>query len=333
MIRGAMTRYLAIAIVLWASSARADKAAADAAFAEAKRLVAAGKLAEACPKFEVSYNEDPQVGVLLNLADCHERTGKLATARAEFRSASELAHQRNDNREKYATARASKLDNRVAHLVLHARPGVTGVQVTLDDRDVTAMIDSDLPIDTGHHVLVTTSTGNAPSKMSLEIQRDGVHREVTVPAHVEPATPVTTTATEPAPPTTEPVQPVTEVDAHARNVRHAIAGGIAGAGLAVLGVGIAYGFGSQAHWNHRTDNMNCVDAPAPSTDVICNAAGLQSVAEARTDATRSDWLVGIGAGVIAVAAVVWFTAPAPERVVVAPVVGGGTVGGSIALRF
>src|SRR5580704_9991472 len=128
----------AIAIVLFGASAQADKAAADAAFAAAKRLAAAGKLAEACPKFEVSYNEDPQVGSLLNLADCHERTGKLATARAEFHSAIELAHLRKDAREGYAGTRAAALDGRVAHLVLHKRQDVDAITVKLDDRDVTA---------------------------------------------------------------------------------------------------------------------------------------------------------------------------------------------------
>lgn len=326
---------LVLAIVLGAGTARADKAAADAAFAEAKRLVAAGKLAAACPKFEVSYNEDPQVGVLLNLADCHEHVGKLATARAEFRSAIELAHQRNDNREKYARDRAAKLDNRVAHLVMHARPGVTGLKVTLDERDVTAMVDSDLPIDTGHHVIVATSAISGPSTTELDIERDGVRREVVVPEKLEPPRLRMPAASPPevasAPPSEGQPPEATTLDAHARNVRHAIAAGVAGAGLVTLAVGFGFGVVARSHWRDAV-HAGCTSSSGSDTD-ICPPEAKPDADAASKDATRSDVLVGVGAGVIAIAAVVWFTAPAAEHVIVTPIVGATTVGGSISIRF
>jgi hypothetical protein len=319
-------RCLAIVIVLCAGSARADKAAADAAFAEAKRLVAAGKLAEACPKFEVSYNEDPQVGSLLNLADCHERTGRLATARAEFRSAIELAHLRKDAREGYASTRASALDGRVAHLVLHERAGVDGLTVKLDDRDVTAMIDSDLPIDAGHHVIAATTVTGATWSSALDIEADGVRRELTVPGELA-APPTIAPRPAPAAPAAPPT--ISYSDDHARNLRHVIAAGIAGVGLAVAGVGMYYGHRAYHDWDA---SQNPADPSYCNTDNVCGATGRSLVDSAKSAATTSDILVGAGAGAIAAAAIVWFTAPA-ERVVVTPIVGGGGVGGSIAIRF
>src|SRR4051812_50105876 len=91
------------------TTANADKGTAEVAFDQARKLMKEGKVAEACPKFEVSFNSDPQVGVLLNLADCHERLGQIATAWAEFHSAIALAKSRNDRRESYAKNRENAL--------------------------------------------------------------------------------------------------------------------------------------------------------------------------------------------------------------------------------
>jgi thioredoxin-like negative regulator of GroEL len=64
--------------------AQDNSAAVEGLFAEGKKLAAEGKLAEACPKFLASYNLENRSGALLNLADCYEKTGQLATAWARF---------------------------------------------------------------------------------------------------------------------------------------------------------------------------------------------------------------------------------------------------------
>ena len=89
-----------------------DKAAAEEAFSRAKQLVAAGNFAEACPLFEASHRADPQIGALLNAADCYEQLGRTATAWAEFREADELATKRHDKRAPYAKQRAEALVDR-----------------------------------------------------------------------------------------------------------------------------------------------------------------------------------------------------------------------------
>ena len=60
---------------------------ADALFQEGRRLLDAGDATAACPKFEESQRLDPGLGTLLNLADCYERTSRLALALAPFRRA------------------------------------------------------------------------------------------------------------------------------------------------------------------------------------------------------------------------------------------------------
>jgi hypothetical protein len=316
-------RSIVLAIVLASSRAHADKAAADAAFDDAKRLVAAGKIAEACPKFEVSYNEDPQLGSLLNLADCHERVGRLATARAEFRSAIELAHRLRDAREKYASSRAAALDGRVAHVVLHAQPGV---QVRLDDRDVTAMLDSDLPIDAGHHVLATKSSAGAWTG-PLDVEADGVRRELVVPPVGEAPAPSPASA---PPPHVEPAQPmpaqpmpaIIATDPGVRHRRHVLAVELGAGGIVAGGVGLFFGSRAFSDYNHRFEA--CADGNGPCIEDQIHAA--------TNAATVSDVACGVGIAALAAAAIVWFTAP-DERVTVAPVAGAGTVGGSVTIRF
>src|SRR5258708_29786635 len=132
---------LAIVALLAASApARADEAAATLAYDRAKALADAGKYDEACPWFEKSYKADPQLGALLNLADCHEHVGKTATAWSEFRHAAELAQQRGDDkRAAYAKKRADELAPKLAKLAI-GKPAAPppGLVVRRDGEDLTA---------------------------------------------------------------------------------------------------------------------------------------------------------------------------------------------------
>src|SRR5262252_3647063 len=89
---------LAAALAL-APRARADEksarvAGADALFKEGEQLFSAGKVDEACRKFEASQNLDPALGTLINVAVCHAREGKTASAWAEFHDALAQAKRR-----------------------------------------------------------------------------------------------------------------------------------------------------------------------------------------------------------------------------------------------
>src|SRR5580704_7129436 len=81
---------IAMAFVASSQVARADGAnapAAEALFAEGRRLVDAGDFANACPKFADSERLDPSVATLLNLGACYEKAGRTASAWATFREA------------------------------------------------------------------------------------------------------------------------------------------------------------------------------------------------------------------------------------------------------
>src|SRR5690348_15501816 len=72
--------------------AEGDKATAEALFSEGRRLMASGDYAAACEKFAASQKHDPGLGTSLNLADCYEKSGRTASAWAEFRDAASAAH-------------------------------------------------------------------------------------------------------------------------------------------------------------------------------------------------------------------------------------------------
>ena len=142
------------ALAQGAGPSAGDRAAADALFDAAKKLADEGKHADACPKFEDSYNLDKTLGTLLNLADCHEKVGKIARAWAEWGEAEDRARRANDERSAYAKERRDALTPRLPKLevkVTNPRPGLTV------HRDGTPIGEGSfglaLPVDPGKHVI------------------------------------------------------------------------------------------------------------------------------------------------------------------------------------
>ena len=130
------------AAILATGSARAqgsDLAAAEALFRDAKDLVAAGRVAEACPEFLASFRADPSPAPRWNLADCYEKNGQYASAWARYLEGAVLAQRAGQpEREQYARdhAKAIPASARPADLVGGAHAGVEvwrdGAPIDLD---------------------------------------------------------------------------------------------------------------------------------------------------------------------------------------------------------
>src|SRR5450755_1649841 len=82
---------LTAAALSWGTTARAQSddvvARSNTLFEDGKRLLAEGKVAEACQKLAESNQLAARGGTLLNLGLCHEQQGKLLAARRELRDA------------------------------------------------------------------------------------------------------------------------------------------------------------------------------------------------------------------------------------------------------
>ena len=91
-----------------ADASLADKAAAQSLFDEGRKLMSAGKYADACPKLAESQKLDPGVGTQFHLADCYEKLGQTASAWAGFLEAASAAKSMGQaDREKVARERAA----------------------------------------------------------------------------------------------------------------------------------------------------------------------------------------------------------------------------------
>jgi thioredoxin-like negative regulator of GroEL len=101
-----------------------NRAAAEALFNQGRDLMTAGKFVEACPKFEASQQLDPGLGTMLNLAECYEKTGRTASAWAEYREAIPLARAAGSKaRQDLAVERAKALEERLSTLTIRAIAG------------------------------------------------------------------------------------------------------------------------------------------------------------------------------------------------------------------
>jgi len=165
--------------------ARADSATAQALFDQAKKLMAAGKYDEACPKLAESQRLDPGIGTKYNLADCYEKQGKLATAWGLFLEvAAESKAAGQPDREKVARGRAETLKPKLPYLSITVADGATaGLEVKRDDIVVgQAQLDTPIPVDPGKHTVSATAPGKKPWQATVTTTKAGATETVQVPA-------------------------------------------------------------------------------------------------------------------------------------------------------
>jgi hypothetical protein len=124
---------------------------AAALFDEGRKLLAAGKPAEACAKFEAALRQEPEAaGVLLNLGLCNEQQGKIASALKWFRKAQTRGAESGlAEVEAVARQQTRALSSQVPTIEITAPAGAS---VTIDGATIDPTSLSKLEIDAGHHV-------------------------------------------------------------------------------------------------------------------------------------------------------------------------------------
>lgn len=293
---------MAIALLVSSTVALAaptDTAAAEALFAEGRRLMEAGEIAAACAKFEASYGHEAALGTLLNLAQCRAREGKTATAWGHAHTVRATASRTGDaKRERAAQALLAELEPKLARLVVTVRSPVGGLVV---ERDGKALAEGEwgvpIPVDPGAHRVQASAPGHLSVVVTAEVAQPAATITVEVPALVRAV--AATTSPPPRPPTSEP-----------RNEPRAGAqrwAGIAavGTGVAALAVGTTFGALAKGSWDDARAHCDASNA--------CDPDGLTAASRAEGQARISTVLFAAGGAVLVGGIVLWLTAPSTAR--------------------
>lgn len=320
-----VSKAVALASLAAIAPAHADSAAAEALFRDGRALIKAGKLKEGCDKIAASEKLESSVGTLLNLGDCREKQGRLASAWAAFREAEALAKRRGDDDKRLVEAgkRAQALEPKLSNLVIEVPQPVDGLVIRRDDEVVDrGGWNTPLPVDPTSHTIVAEAPGYKPWKLDVSIDPRSRRRVVQVP-RLEQAAPDEVI---PAPvvinqPTTAVLRrPVVRSRTWSTTRGVAVAVGVLGAGALVTGAV----FGSRADDLQDKSNMIC------ATAVCDDITGLRLNDDARKNAQRANLAFAFGGAAAVTAGVMWFLGKPDDELVVAPMM--SKTEGGVSLR-
>ena len=289
-----------------AGPASAAPGEAQQRFEEGRALLKEGHPAEAIPKFIASIASEPTVAGLLNLADCYEKVGKLASAHARFRQAQELAKDKDTVRSEEARKRAEILEPRLSTITLLPPPRSAGVRVWVDGVEVPAPEwGKPRPYDVGPHEVIAQDQAGARRRSSVVIA--GEAARLTAPIEVAAA---------PAPAPVIGPPPAGAKDEGSSSLRTAglVVGGLGIAGLVtgtVTGI-VALGASSDL-------KGACASYPQCPASQRAELTDLDD--KAHTFATVSTIAIVAGAVLVTTGALLYFVSP-PSRTQ-------GATGGSI----
>ena len=308
-----------------------ERAQAEALFQEGKKLLAQGKVSEACEKLAASYRLDRAGGTILNLALCHEQEGRTASAWAEFKEALALAKAaRRRDREKIASDHIAVLEKKLSHLVIKVAPGadVEGLEVTLDENAIRKEgWGIPIPADPGARKVAAVAPGRKAWEKQVEV---GEAKDVEV------VVPVLEKLPEPPPekPKGAGGGPAPVEEGGPTWMRPA---GFVALGLGVVGLGVGGYFGMRAVSLGDEAKVGC-----PGNQ--CNEAGWEAFNDGRSAATAANVLIGVGAGLAVVGTVMVLLggssepaagagpAPAEKGLRIAPTLRAGASGAAVGLE-
>jgi hypothetical protein len=173
---------------LAAAQTPAQKTAqAEEFFNEGLKQMSVGRFAEACTAFERSQSIEASIGTLMNLANCREKNGQLATAMQLFSDSAEQLRGATDPDSaalrKVSTDRAAALKPRVSRLTLRiAADQPDGFELRVGDTVIpNAEWNQSQPLDGGTHQVSAAAPGHQPWSESVTVANEGDNRELGVP--------------------------------------------------------------------------------------------------------------------------------------------------------
>jgi len=123
-----------IAVISIASRAHAQSAEAESLFNDGDRLMAEGKLTEACDAFEASNRIEQRAGTLVRLGECREQNHELASAWSAYKDA--LTRVKDPRKRDIASAKAAAIEPRLSYLTVSVpeESRVDGLEITRNGR-------------------------------------------------------------------------------------------------------------------------------------------------------------------------------------------------------
>lgn len=287
-------------VMLTQSAARAegpaDVAVAEVLFRDARELVAAGKLVEACPKFAESQRLDPAPGTLLNLGDCYERSGLFASAWGAYEEAAAVARRAGAReRAETGTALAREIEAKVPYIVLVVSPSSDFPELVIKRNGTPvprSQWSTSIPIDPGAYLIEASGSGRKSFTARVEIA-----------APASPDRRTTTVDIPPLAPDETPAAPSSALRRSASSTQRTL-GIVSGVtGLAVLIAASAVGLVALDRYSDASD-AGCND------DACWTPRGRELTVESRQLATASSWLFFAGGTLAATGGILFATAPA-----------------------
>lgn len=335
--------FLALGLLLGAAGAgparAGDPAAAEVLFRQGRALIEAGKVPEACAKFAESQRLDPSSGTLLNLADCHEKEGKIASAWAEFLAAATLSRsQHNEPRAAEATSRAQALKGRLSYLTIRVREPVEGQQVRRGEVVLeAASLGGPLPVDPGLHVIAASAPGREVWSTRVQLAPDGDRKVIEIPPLTRVQAPPAASSSAPVAPASATASAIASASAPevssapvavapevTSSMRRPLGYALGGAGAVALVVG-GY-FGLRALSTYDQAESRCMSHRG------CSAEAMDLREQAGTRARISDVSLGVGLLLAGAGGYLLLVKPSGSQVAGGLVVG-DFVGGGLRGRF
>lgn len=331
-----MTRTLAMLLVIASSAttalAQSDSKRADELFREGRKMLAAGKIDEACLAFEGSNKAEASVGALLNLGECELKRQAPARAWIAFRRAKLLARATGDaQRARFAQRQMDKVGTSLGFVVVSVPAEwrhAPGLAVSVDGRQLgDAEIGPLLPVEPGVHEVSATATGAVPFRTQVDVRADGAEVSVEIALVRDRSAAGESTA-----------RPTSSGgDAGPRDVRKLVGMSMTAAGAAAVVVSVALGASARSKWNGVKD---CRERVPP-----CSLDEIERGDSARATANVATGFFVVGAIVAGAGVALWATSGdrsgdrgseterQPAAVSVAPVVDGESFGVMASGRF
>ena len=276
----------ALAGLMTSPAHAANVSAAEVLFRAGREAMSRHDYDEACLKFKESNQVDRAPGTVMNLANCEQKRGNVASAWEYFTQAMELLDP-SDRRYEVAKERAERLEASVPRLVVTLAPDAPSTSLVL--RDGTPIGDElGLParVDPGEHTISVEAPNHEPGHYQVQMLLGDVQRVEVRPGKA--IAPVSVTAAPkplPEPPSAESADGRDDESEEAGTWRWVLAGTSVGTLIA----GGVLGALSYREWSTVQSHCNLdVDPHA------CDQTGLSAQSRGRDFGIAAFALGGVG---------------------------------------